>query len=172
LPKEFYLTVVVTLLVVNALIFFLAVQLILLHIYLISNDMTTYEYIVNSTHADGKTKEKTLGERVAGLVDGVVLTRCGKKKKTRRRNQQETDASPTSEAASAYDEDPNPTPPGSPSISPSIPSTGPKSASLDDIQLEFEDAGSHQKNHDGTRIMKELGIYNGITPGCAGCGII
>mmetsp|Transcript_1954 Transcript_1954/g.4447 ORF Transcript_1954/g.4447 Transcript_1954/m.4447 type:complete len:306 (-) Transcript_1954:94-1011(-) len=47
LPKEFFLGVLVSLVCVNCPLFLLDLQLVLLHLYLMSQNMTTYDYIRN-----------------------------------------------------------------------------------------------------------------------------
>lgn len=103
-PKEFFMGLLVTMLAVNVPLFLLDVQLIFLHCFLASQQLTTYEYIniklERSPPEDGGEKYKSdeMHEEAAGKVrkittlprcmDWIVFCRCGRRRKRRRRTPQ------------------------------------------------------------------------------------
>lgn len=92
-PKEFFLGLLIVMLFVNTPLFLLDMQLVLLHAFLWSQNLTTYEYIMNKreiTREDGDKKGgKNMSQRIRTLphcMDWIVFSRCGQKRKTKRKN--------------------------------------------------------------------------------------
>uniref|UniRef100_A0A7S4SJ79 Palmitoyltransferase n=1 Tax=Alexandrium monilatum TaxID=311494 RepID=A0A7S4SJ79_9DINO len=100
-PRELLLGVTIMLVVLNAPLFLLDVQLVLLHLFLMSQNLTTFEYIVNKQErlearaegrdfGEGKMKNasraRILSRRIRTLprcMDWIVFCRCGQRRKTR-----------------------------------------------------------------------------------------
>lgn len=87
-PEEFFLGLFILMVFVNAPLFLLDMQLVLLHIFLCSQDLTTYEYIMNKREITlsgvGGAKAKNLSHRIKTLphcMDWIVFSRCGQKRR-------------------------------------------------------------------------------------------
>jgi len=98
-PKEFFMGLLVTMIAVNVPLFLLDVQLIFLHCFLMSQQLTTYEYIniklerfpaedcgekYKSDEMNGKAARKM--RKITTLprcMDWIVFCRCGKRRKWR-----------------------------------------------------------------------------------------
>mmetsp|Transcript_114117 Transcript_114117/g.221661 ORF Transcript_114117/g.221661 Transcript_114117/m.221661 type:complete len:457 (+) Transcript_114117:108-1478(+) len=113
-PKELLLGLVVTLIAVNAPLFFLDLQLVVLHMFLMSQSLTTYEYIMSKQdrheererEADDDEEGRSKKRKVRTLphcMDWIVFCRCGQR---RRRKHKEKKVDP--EEGSMF------TPPASP----------------------------------------------------------
>mmetsp|Transcript_93775 Transcript_93775/g.292214 ORF Transcript_93775/g.292214 Transcript_93775/m.292214 type:complete len:429 (-) Transcript_93775:235-1521(-) len=90
-PKEFFLGLLITMLFVNTPLFLLDLQLVLLHAFLWSQDLTTYEYIMNKREMtrEGKKAGQNIGQRARSLpscMDWIVFSRCGQKRRTKRKD--------------------------------------------------------------------------------------
>jgi len=93
LPSEFFLGLLITMLFVNAPLFLLDLQLVLLHTFLWSQNLTTYEYIMNkreiTSDGGGSKAGKNIGQRIRTLphcMDWIVFSRCGQKRRKQRNN--------------------------------------------------------------------------------------
>jgi hypothetical protein len=96
-PKEFFLVLVILMTFVNCPLFVLDGQLVLLHAFLMSQNLTTYEYIMNKRSFDFPSDEEKgrnkvaakLGKRIRTLpscMDWIVFARCGKKRRKKPKN--------------------------------------------------------------------------------------
>mmetsp|Transcript_110815 Transcript_110815/g.353096 ORF Transcript_110815/g.353096 Transcript_110815/m.353096 type:complete len:477 (+) Transcript_110815:164-1594(+) len=98
LPREFFVALLVTMVGINGPLFLLDFQLVVLHIFLASQHLTTYEYIMTKrsqledaeneareTESGGQeATERALTKRVRTLphwMDWIVFSRCGKKRR-------------------------------------------------------------------------------------------
>lgn len=91
-PKELFLAFHVILLAVNVPLFALDMQLVLLHAFLVSQDLTTYEYIMGKRENEGGGEEQAKSpsmmqaakKRIKTLpscLDWIVFSRCGKRRR-------------------------------------------------------------------------------------------
>jgi len=96
LPKQFFEALLVTMVVINSPLFLLDLQLVVLHVFLMSQQLTTYEYIMSKRsqmdsdegrEAEGGSKEQTrkgFSKRVRTLphwMDWIVFSRCGQRRR-------------------------------------------------------------------------------------------
>lgn len=102
-PRELLLGLTIVLVIVNLPLFLLDLQLVLLHLFLMSQNLTTFEYIVNKqerseAREDGKdlntgklgkssvARARILSRNIRTLprcMDWIVFCRCGQRKKRR-----------------------------------------------------------------------------------------
>jgi len=94
-PKEVLLGFILTLIAVNAPLFFLDLQLVVLHMFLMSQQLTTYEYIMSKhdrQEAQAREKEGLETDEEGGsfkkkihtlphCMDWIVFCRCGKRRR-------------------------------------------------------------------------------------------
>mmetsp|Transcript_128074 Transcript_128074/g.370692 ORF Transcript_128074/g.370692 Transcript_128074/m.370692 type:complete len:797 (+) Transcript_128074:96-2486(+) len=98
LPWEFLITVLAVLSAINAPLFLLDTQLVLLHMFLIYHGLTTYEYIVQKRSQeaadpdDSGSGKKKMALALPRWLDWIVFSRCGRRK---RRQRQAKDAAAT-----------------------------------------------------------------------------
>lgn len=95
LPKGFILGVLIFLAVVNVPLFLLDLQLIFLHLFLMSQNLTTYEYIMYKSGRLSPTEKATAGVKAArqlvgkkittlpACLDWIVFAKCCKKRRRR-----------------------------------------------------------------------------------------
>jgi hypothetical protein len=86
-PREFYLGLFVVLIAVNGPLYLLDMQLVLLHTFLASQNMTTYEYIMNKRSNENDQASGGLGRRFRTLpscMDWIVFSRCGQKRRKKK----------------------------------------------------------------------------------------
>jgi len=86
-PREFYLGLLIVLIAVNGPLYLLDMQLVILHIFLASQNMTTYEYIMNKRNIDNN-EARDLGRRfrtLPGCMDWIVFSRCGQKRRRKKK---------------------------------------------------------------------------------------
>lgn len=108
LPKEFFLALVLILAAINAPLFVLDVQLVALHMFLMSQELTTYEYIMNKRSGLQRREEgddAALAEKYGGngagsggestksqkpskvirtlprCMDWIIFSRCGRRRR-------------------------------------------------------------------------------------------
>mmetsp|Transcript_43168 Transcript_43168/g.120098 ORF Transcript_43168/g.120098 Transcript_43168/m.120098 type:complete len:358 (-) Transcript_43168:296-1369(-) len=93
LPKEFFLGLLITMTALNTPLFLLDLQLVLLHAFLASQQLTTYEYIMNKRsqmdRPEGDKASGRIGRRIRtlpGCMDWIVFSRCGQKRRKKRTN--------------------------------------------------------------------------------------
>jgi len=119
LPREFFIALLVVMLCVNAPLFFLDVQLVCLHVFLWTQELTTYEYIMSkrsqeeeAAFQEDKPPEGEGGEAapesapsqqsvrrlrirtLPGWMDWIVFSRCGAKKRPRPKPTTTTEQAP------------------------------------------------------------------------------
>merc|ERR1719215_1771939 len=92
-PKEFLLSMYFALIAVNLPLFLLDSQLFFLHILLMSQKVTTYEYILQKREqAEMKCEREMHGEvsgvrslskKLLGYFDWIVFCRCGQRRRSR-----------------------------------------------------------------------------------------
>jgi len=80
LPKEVLLGVLIFMCVVNVPLLLLDTQLVLLHVFLTSQNFTTYEYIMR--------KQESKVQTLPRCMDWIVYAICGKKKKKKHKPDQ------------------------------------------------------------------------------------
>eukprot|EP00416_Gambierdiscus_australes_P045989 CAMPEP_0171107776 /NCGR_PEP_ID=MMETSP0766_2-20121228/67540_1 /TAXON_ID=439317 /ORGANISM="Gambierdiscus australes, Strain CAWD 149" /LENGTH=345 /DNA_ID=CAMNT_0011569167 /DNA_START=103 /DNA_END=1138 /DNA_ORIENTATION=+ len=88
-PVEFFLGLLLTMMFVNVPLFVLDMQLVLLHLFLMSQHLTTYEYIVNKRQQGSDETRMKFGQRIKTLphcMDWIVFSRCGQRRKKKKRN--------------------------------------------------------------------------------------
>lgn len=101
-PNEFFIGVMVVLLVINAPLFVLDTQLVVLHIFLTSQNLTTYEYIMNKrSQEEGDISEGSVapvreGEETSPSVrhvrtlphwmDWIFFSRCGRRRSRKQKH--------------------------------------------------------------------------------------
>uniref|UniRef100_A0A7S2E3N6 Palmitoyltransferase n=1 Tax=Alexandrium andersonii TaxID=327968 RepID=A0A7S2E3N6_9DINO len=99
-PKELLFGLTITLVIVNGPLFLLDLQLVLLHLFLMSQNLTTFEYIVNKQErleareegrelksGSAKARARILSRKIRTLprcMDWIVFCRCGQRRKKRR----------------------------------------------------------------------------------------
>jgi len=91
-PREFYLGLLIVLVVVNGPLFLLDMQLVILHTFLASQNMTTYEYIMNKRTIEDDGARDSLGRRfrtLPGCMDWIVFSRCGQKRRRKKKGNDE-----------------------------------------------------------------------------------
>lgn len=96
-PQEVLLGLLLTLVIVNLPLFFLDMQLVLLHAFLSSQQLTTYEYIMNK-RSQGQAEERSASESsdanappeprrkpmvLPRCMDWIVFCRCGQRRKNK-----------------------------------------------------------------------------------------
>lgn len=101
LPWELFVTLLGLLAMINVPLFMLDVQLLVLHIFLISQNLTTYDYIMGKQEAASNQKRdeesglkkgrRRLVKKLPRWMDWIVFSRCGKKRRKRRRKDEETE---------------------------------------------------------------------------------
>jgi len=91
-PQEFFVTLMITMIVINAPLFLLDTQLVVLHMFLASQGMTTYEYIMNKRSMDDDADSRSKSGGAAGVMrkqirtlpswmDWIVFSRCGRRRR-------------------------------------------------------------------------------------------
>jgi len=83
-PREFYLGLLIVLIAVNGPLYLLDMQLVLLHTFLSSQNMTTFEYIMNKRSVENDQARDALVRRFRTLpdcMDWIVFSRCGQKRR-------------------------------------------------------------------------------------------
>lgn len=95
-PQEVTLAVIIWLIFINGPFFALDMQLVLLHCFLMTHNMTTYDYIKNKRDRQ-KGGDETRGRpmnpcihRCMERMDWIIFCRCGKRHRKRRAQIQET----------------------------------------------------------------------------------
>lgn len=108
MSREAFLVILIALSVVNVPLWVLDMQLVLLHTYLVHQNLTTYEYITNKREDSGP------GRRFKGLpnwMDWIVFSRCGQRRK--KKKPPETAEAKAVEAEGAAERNPAEALPGS-----------------------------------------------------------
>lgn len=113
--KEFFLGLLVAMIIVNGPLFVLDLQLVVLHMFLMSQNLTTYEYIMNkrsiSENCEGGGDDGAKQDQASSVqkrfktlprcMDWIVFSRCGQRRRKRPKNAIERiDALPGPEAES------------------------------------------------------------------------
>merc|ERR1719499_1650256 len=92
LPMEFYLAVLCSISLLNLPFLLLDVQLLVLHLFLLSQDLTTYEYIIRKEDdraANGSAvgDDRQSGEhsnrvrKLPSWMDWIFFSRCGRRRR-------------------------------------------------------------------------------------------
>jgi len=104
-PKEVLLGFILTLIAVNAPLFFLDLQLVVLHMFLMSQQLTTYEYIMSKhdrQEAQAREKEGLETDEEGGsfkkkihtlphCMDWIVFCRCGQRRRRKHKDNENVD---------------------------------------------------------------------------------
>jgi len=77
LSREAFLGILIAMCCVNVPLWLLDMQLVVLHSYLMHQNLTTYEYITNKRQEDGSSRFRGLPR----CMDWIVFSRCGRRKK-------------------------------------------------------------------------------------------
>mmetsp|Transcript_100641 Transcript_100641/g.285158 ORF Transcript_100641/g.285158 Transcript_100641/m.285158 type:complete len:438 (+) Transcript_100641:103-1416(+) len=95
IPKEFFLGLLIVMLSINVPLFVLDMQLVILHAFLSSQDLTTYEYIMSKRAQqepqdadEGAEKASRFRQRIRTLphcMDWIVFSRCGQRRRPRKK---------------------------------------------------------------------------------------
>jgi len=135
-PKEFFLVLLLIMMFLNLPLFVLDTQLVFLHLFLASQQLTTYEYIINKSRpgdddASSNSPGMALRRQIKTLphcMDWIVFSRCGQRRRKKKKNgieriatqedAEDTKAAPKAAAAgspqvSAAKAEERPSPPGS-----------------------------------------------------------
>jgi len=101
LSKEGFLGIIIAMCFVNVPLWVLDMQLVVLHTFLMQNNMTTYEYIVMKNQAAEKREiEAASGEApkrfksLPGWMDWIVFSRCGQRRRRKKDNIEKIEEAP------------------------------------------------------------------------------
>lgn len=87
-PMEFFLGLLIFMLCINSPLFLLDLQLVLLHLFLASQDLTTYEYIMSKRDENGLDRLKRHVRQLPTCLDWIVFSRCGQRRRAKKHNVQ------------------------------------------------------------------------------------
>merc|ERR1719291_1283768 len=102
-PEEFFLGIIIFMCVLNTPLLLLDVQLVVLHLFLVSQNLTTYEYIMNQRFpgedggAAGKLRRHI--RKLPSCMDWIVLSRCGRRRRPKSSGTKEVQVQKASGAA-------------------------------------------------------------------------
>lgn len=179
IPKEFFLGLLVAMAFVNCPLFVLDVQLVLLHTFLTSQNLTTYEYIMNKRSMNvGSDEERgrpgakataALGRKIKTLpncMDWIVFSRCGQKRRKKQNNTIERiDTLPGPEApaegAARREESASPANGGGRRLGPRSPSPPGSTADAEDLPNHSEQQSPQRLPPDMEEAERRYGLKAG-----------